>query len=362
MQKQLRGCWMQILNHNLIVNHKCNMNCEYCYVKNKNEESLDIKTANKIIDFALSNSGEKININFISTEPLLDFDLIKEIIIYAEEKARHDKTISFSIYTNGLLIDSQKCRFFREHEIKLFISYDGKKSNSRLNYRIMRGIKTAFSEGVDFDLVTTITKKNINDWKNIMRIYIKFKRKRIIFRKANFFGAGKPSIFLDSKQYISFWERYLQHLFKINSRKISIGDATLMTFASKILNLKNAFAQCSSPYCKAFKTFIIYDCDGTILPCDEARNFKNEFKLGSVLERMPLKIPSYYERQNNPSCLRCNIDWCGSCPVYVYANFKSKTKNFEDDLCIFYKEGEKVTKTLLSSKNKKIILGWLSNC
>lgn len=109
-----------IQNINLFITHKCNLNCIYCYEK-PNHASFPIfkqmtsDTAFKAIDWLIRNSQDKqeLSVNFFGGEPLLNFELIKKVVEYADfQQIIHNKSIKFSVTTNGLLLDKEKIIFF----------------------------------------------------------------------------------------------------------------------------------------------------------------------------------------------------------------------------------------------------------
>ncbi|MBN1898321.1 MAG: radical SAM protein [Spirochaetes bacterium] len=106
----------------LILTLKCNLACHFCPVKKKNV-SLDFKTAKRAVDFFLSLKGKRKTIKLFGGEPLLEFDLLKKIVIYAKLKARDlKKQINFILPTNGIILDNEKLYFLRDQEIELVLS------------------------------------------------------------------------------------------------------------------------------------------------------------------------------------------------------------------------------------------------
>jgi len=118
----------------LQLTQDCNLRCRYCSytdVTNKKQRRHSTKymtfaLAKKGIDFFLDHSIDKetINIGFYGGEPLLEFDLLKKVVTYAEGIAI-DKKLTFSITTNGTLITEEIMEFFINHDIRLSVSLDG---------------------------------------------------------------------------------------------------------------------------------------------------------------------------------------------------------------------------------------------
>lgn len=117
----------------LLISQKCNMKCDYCFVdegKFRGKESLMSRdVALKAVDFLLKNSKtDNLEIDFFGGEPLLNWDTIKEVVLYGnKESKRFGKRIRYSLTTNGILLDREKIDFLNENMISLIISLDGPK-------------------------------------------------------------------------------------------------------------------------------------------------------------------------------------------------------------------------------------------
>lgn len=118
----------------LQVTQQCNFRCAYCpyttaEFDNQREhgvKKMSVETAKKGVDFLADHSKDQNNvtIGFYGGEPLLRFDLIKEVVEYAEEVFM-GKGISFTLTTNGSLLTDEIVDFFIEHNMDIMISLDG---------------------------------------------------------------------------------------------------------------------------------------------------------------------------------------------------------------------------------------------
>lgn len=139
----------------LVLTGKCNMRCEYCVYCEKypqeigySEEEMTFETARKGIDLFFELHKEKVAhgykkqpmINFYGGEPLLRFDLIKEVVEYVEQK---DLNSRFYITTNGLLLNEEVADFISRHKFTVTFSLDGFKENHDRN-RVTTGGKPTF--------------------------------------------------------------------------------------------------------------------------------------------------------------------------------------------------------------------------
>jgi uncharacterized protein len=135
----------------LNITEQCNMRCKYCIYSGKypyervhQNQHMTLKTAKKAIDFYLSNSrqSKKHIIGFYGGEPLLKFELIKNVVEYVKEKKKVSDII-FSVSTNGILLNKSLIDFFYENNFFLSISLDGPKEIHD-RYRVFKNGRGSF--------------------------------------------------------------------------------------------------------------------------------------------------------------------------------------------------------------------------
>lgn len=154
---EIRSKLSSIRNIALGVTEGCNFRCKYCvysgdylYLRKHNQKRMNFKTAVRAIDFFLnlirSNKRtrklNKFGIGFYGGEPLLEFELIKEVIKYTRkqiswEKFGKDFEIEFRITTNGSLLKENVVDFLKEEDVFLDISIDGPKEEHD-RYRVYK--------------------------------------------------------------------------------------------------------------------------------------------------------------------------------------------------------------------------------
>jgi uncharacterized Fe-S cluster-containing radical SAM superfamily protein len=152
----------------------CNLNCSYCKVKKRNffisEEILK-----KSIDYLLASKDEELKFEFFGGEPLLlQFKLLKKIILYGNSEAKkRKKKMTFIITTNAILLNEEKIRFFKKNKVLLIISLDGTKESQDINRpqvggmdsysRIIENLPMIFKEKVPCYCYTVVTPETVND-------------------------------------------------------------------------------------------------------------------------------------------------------------------------------------------------------
>jgi sulfatase maturation enzyme AslB (radical SAM superfamily) len=118
------------------VTKNCNMNCFYCYEKDKSGIYTWEEVKNFIDNMAKYNTQQRIHIEFLGGEPMLAWDFIKKSYFYIENEYKDIlKVNSYSITTNGTIVTDEVIKFLVEHRnVNFSISLDGNKWSNQLRY------------------------------------------------------------------------------------------------------------------------------------------------------------------------------------------------------------------------------------
>ena len=128
----------------LNVAHDCNLRCEYCFAAKGDfgcgRKLMPVEVGKKAIDFLIERSAGRRNLemDFFGGEPLMNWDVVKELVLYAREQEKiHNKNFRFTITTNGLLLTDDKIDFINQEMSNCVLSLDGRKEiNDRLRVRV----------------------------------------------------------------------------------------------------------------------------------------------------------------------------------------------------------------------------------
>ena len=122
----------------LILTYKCNLNCVYCYEPKELGHRMSIETAKKIIVTQLRSvppEYDRVEIQFMGGEPLIEFDLIKELSewLWSQDWGQYELVLFAS--TNGTLLDNEKKEWLSKNKerIVLGLSFDGNASMQNAN-------------------------------------------------------------------------------------------------------------------------------------------------------------------------------------------------------------------------------------
>ena len=119
----------------LHVAHRCQMTCSYCfasggdYGRAAGSGLMTPATARAAIDFLLGSSPniKRWAVDFFGGEPLLNWPVVKETILYAKRRASSGGgRVHFTLTTNGLALTPARLAFLNQHGVDLVVSVDGR--------------------------------------------------------------------------------------------------------------------------------------------------------------------------------------------------------------------------------------------
>lgn len=119
---------------NLLLNvaQDCNLRCAYCLAEEggfgAKRQNMSVSVARKAVDFLLRESGEAetCTLTFIGGEPMLNFEVIQDVVSYGQQQAaRAGKKMKYAISTNGTLFDTDNVSYIKENGIDVQVSLDG---------------------------------------------------------------------------------------------------------------------------------------------------------------------------------------------------------------------------------------------
>lgn len=118
----------------LHVAHSCNLACTYCFAgqgKYQGDRALmSFETGKRALDFLIEHSGSRHNleVDFFGGEPLVNFEVVKQLTAYARSvEKEHNKNFRFTLTTNGVLIDDEVIDFCNREMSNVVLSLDGRK-------------------------------------------------------------------------------------------------------------------------------------------------------------------------------------------------------------------------------------------
>jgi len=167
----------------------CNIDCTYCFFLSKealypNDRSrMSASTLEAYIRQLLeSHRVPEVTVAWQGGEPtLMKLEFFQHAVELVEKYRRPDQTVKHTFQTNGLLLDDDWCRFFKQHDFLVGLSVDGPRElhdTYRLDRRgkgtfdlVMKGWQALRSHEVDFNILCTVNAANQNHGRAVYRFF-----------------------------------------------------------------------------------------------------------------------------------------------------------------------------------------------
>lgn len=345
----------------VLVAETCNMHCSYCYGTYHNSNSknvMDVETAKRVIDFA--NKLHVHEIAFFGGEPLLNFNIIKVIVEYAQKKGL---LMNYGITTNGTLITDSIADFFKKNNFKVSVSIDGPKEVHNLTRQyhngtgtyndVLRGINKLKERQILSALEITYSMKHPSDLKSIIYSLVPF---------CNVISCtcveGKQGVIYEDE--IIKGQRLRKYYNDILDILIECNNAGQNLYLGGIIELVDSLLSPTKvihPYiCSGIMERATISIDGSVYPCPET--IKSMFCIGNIWNN---DLPNYFEESRR--AILSNLEkeklqqywfsnFVDSCIVRINKNDNGKMSiNDVDNISECFEEViYKITKNNLNSK------------
>jgi His-Xaa-Ser system radical SAM maturase HxsB len=354
--------------HIFVVSLRCEHSCPYCQVSRQSEDKqqydMSQTTASKALELTFRSPSQNIKIEFQGGEPLLNFDLIKWIVLEAKRKNEiAKKNLTFVIATNLALATEEMLLFCREHSIDISTSLDGPRDLHSANRprpgrnsyeKTIEGIRLA-RQIVGRDRVSalmTTTEASLDRVIDIIDEYLSLEFRGIFLRPLSPYGFALKTKYYrsyDTNQWLTFYKRGIEYIIELNRRGIDFAEYYTSTILKKMLTSNDpGYIDLMSPAGIGIGA-IVYNYDGFVYASDESRMLaemgEDKFKLGNVLEDTyeeiftspnlldPLEESFAYSA---PMCNDCAFEpYCGADPVFHYGLYKDYVgRKPESDFCL----------------------------
>jgi His-Xaa-Ser system radical SAM maturase HxsB len=338
--------------HLFVVTLRCEHSCPYCQVSRQSKDrvryDMDQDTASKAIDIALSAPARVIKIEFQGGEPLLNFELIRWIVVTAKERALPlKKQLQFVITTNLALLDDEVLEFAAEHDILFSTSLDGPRDLHNKNrprrgqnsYELAVAGIARIRERMGGDKVgalMTTTEASLQRVEDIVDEYLQQGLDGIFLRPLSPYGfAIKTKQFekYRAEEWLRFWKHGLRYILNINKSGRRFPEFYSALIVRRLLSDEPiGYVDLRSPAGIGLGA-LVYNYDGTVFASDEARMLAEmgdrKFELGNVREHRyrdlvlsDTLVTAVADSltQAAPQCCSCVFEpHCGADPVYHYA-------------------------------------------
>jgi uncharacterized protein len=384
--------------HLFVVSLRCDHSCQYCQVsrQSENKAAFDMthETADKALELVFKSPNPAIKIEFQGGEPLLNFDLVKYVVLKAKEKNQtENRDLQFVVTTTLSLLTDEVLDFCKEHKIFLSSSLDGPEDLHNKNRpragkdsyaRFVSGLQKA-RDKLGYDSVSalmTTSPASLGRAKEIVDEYLKHGLDGIFLRHLSPYGFAiktKSYSAYNVEKWLEFYKEGLDYIIELNKQGVRFTEYFATLLLTKMFTSEDpGFIDLMNPTGAGIAA-VVFNYDGDVYASDESRMLKemgdSTFKIGNVHTHTYEQIftndallsaleDSFMD--SVPMCSDCAFQpWCGADPVFhhaMYGDVLGRKPTSE-----FCKRIMGVTQHLLGLiKNdpeaKAIFLRWVNKC
>ncbi|OIO76819.1 His-Xaa-Ser system radical SAM maturase HxsB [Candidatus Gracilibacteria bacterium CG1_02_38_174] len=387
--------------HIIVTTLRCNHKCQYCHaaVAPMTAKDMDMteETAKKVVDTIFYTSSPDLTIEFQGGESLVNWDIVKYVVEYAETKMVHlAKNVTFALVTNLSLMDEEKLQYLLDHNIQISTSLDGDEETHNFN--------RTFKDGNSFEKVTywirrinaeyekrglknkigallTVTKKTLPRYKEVIDTYVNLGLDSIFLRPLNPYGfaaADLEKLGYAPEEFIEFYKSSMDYILELNKKGVTIRENLSAIYLSKILTDKDPNYLDERSPCGACIGQVAYNYDGKIYSCDEgrmlARMGDDNFLMTEVKDSGEATYKEMIESETTKVMVQASTldglpgyndsvykSYIGVCPIHSYKTSGNLIPNYSKDHKKFldYAVLDYIFSRLRNNNDKSIFEKWL---
>lgn len=362
----------------LQLTQNCNLRCSYCvysvYNINQRQHStkrMSFSLACRAIDFFINHSidTEICDIGFYGGEPLLEFNLIKKLVEYVELKYP-DKRITYSLTTNGTLLDINKASFFSKKEnFYITVSMDGTKEVHDRSRKYAADGKGTFEDIVNNlrvikeNLPVFYSKLSINmvldpnvDFFKINNLVTNelMKELPVNISIIDDFYSSKKMFVPDEYTFYNEYNKFLWHMNRFMHFNLEIPktvDYEMTSFMDKYCSFThtNKLPNISAPAgpCIPGQLRLFVTTDGFFFPCERVSESSDVMKIGDLYSGF-----NYQNAYNQLNIAQKTESICKNCWAF---NFCSICAKYADNKTSF-SATRKIKRCIIAKKFAEQIL------
>ncbi len=333
----------------------CNLRCKYCYASAGNcKDYMTSRCAIEIVT-QVSKYNDSIELLFHGGEPLMNFEVIKNVINFCKNKLK-EKEISYYIQTNSLLLTKEKAEYLINENVEICLSMDGNteisnsgrvdsKGNSSLNI-IKSRIELLKSLDYNTTILAVLNKKNVGKIESFIDYLVENK---IYNFSLNYFikggrGNNNKNLALNPKALYNATVKTINKVLEYRRKNVKIIERNVLHLLRNVITKSKGYMCMNSP-CGAGNHLLGFTPNGDIYPCDDLSSVE-QFKIGNIFDgdlmntlenNSIVNFFNYCSYDNIPKCCCCDFkDRCGA--GCASRKFYEKGTIYEvDPICEFYK-------------------------
>ncbi len=314
----------------------CNINCEYCFYRDRAPEfgqgrqRMSDEVLKRLIKDFMQLRFPVVGFAWQGGEPtLMGLDFYKRAVELQKKYGKPGQQVSNKLQTNGILLDTQWCRFLHDNKFLLGISIDGPRkfhdyyrldrSGSGTFDRVMRAVENCKRYKVEFNTLVLLNNRNVEHPDELFDFFVEndmtylqfipcLERAPRRFASQNRSSGGKIADFsITPQQYGEFLCRIFDRWYSYGPQKLNIrqfdsivtyyvmGKHTICTFSE----------QCAG--------FMVVEHAGDCFGCEFF--VEPKWRLGNILET-PIKELAVGGKRRTFARAKQNL--CNKCLVCTY--------------------------------------------
>ena len=307
----------------LEIAHECNLNCRYCYLGAKKNKVMNSNMAKEAVDMSikevLKQKDKTLDVYFIGGEPLLKFDLIKEIVEYVKTVCNNwGLNYSFSTTTNGTLLNKEIMDYLIGERFDLKISIDGKEEFHDLNRKYYSG-KGSFKDILSkWELIEEYEKK-LNTVIHAAQVITVNNVQGFVENFKALVEMGFRYIETDINKYDN-WDQATKEILSqqieeaIDYYISSTKKGAIYYWRMFEMFLQDYFNNLPFYQCKAGANSMFITVDGVIYPCQECKKMDIGTMTDKTININKIRQLIHIEKTRNEKCINC--EYLAHCRVH----------------------------------------------
>lgn len=335
----------------LNIAHDCNLKCKYCFAEEGEYHGkrmiMTAEVGKRSIDFVIKRSGPRKNIevDLFGGEPLLAFDVVKEIVEYAKvQEKMYNKDIRFTMTTNATLLTDEIMKYADENVGNIVLSIDGRKEvNDKVRVRadgsgsydtIMPKIKKMVAmrdKTKQYYARGTFTRKNTDFFEDIIHLanegFKEISIEPVVLPSSDPLSLREEDLPVIFQQYDKLYDEMI--------KRHNNADGSEFKFYHFNIDLQGGpcvYKRISG--CGAGNEYVAITPNGDIYPCHQFVG-NEDFKMGNIFSSDDLKEDIAKELKeaniyNKPKCKKCwaRFYCSGGCQANNYNFNPNSIKDF----------------------------------
>lgn len=305
----------------------CNLRCKYCFYHDlsdnrsvKSHGHMKYETLEELIKKAFNEAEVGVILAFQGGEPtLVGLEFYKHLIRLVNEYNKKNLSVSYSIQTNGLLLNNEWCSFLKTYNFLVGISLDGyKEAHDLLRYdnqkngtfvKVLKSIELLKRYHLEFNILTVINQINYN---HALKIYTFYKKHNLKYLQ--FIPCLSPLDDVNNELAITSNNYYLflDTLFQLWYKDVLTGEEISIRYFDNLVGMVLGYQAQSCDLKGTCSANLIVESNGDIYPCDfyVIDNYRiGNIKINSIQEIIRSNLVEKFINEStiiDDDCIRCN--------------------------------------------------------